>query len=67
MTEEMTIQESLTQIQNRLDEMEDGTAKAIITIGAATVITAFGAIWITGKVIDWKVARKVKQQQKKEK
>jgi uncharacterized membrane protein YciS (DUF1049 family) len=60
---EISTQETLADIESRLSTLEqEGTG--IVKIAALTIATVAGAWFITGKIIDRKVARKIKAQEK---
>jgi hypothetical protein len=65
--EEMSLQESLDQIQKSLDELKDNdTATGVIGTVVLVAATVGAVYWITGKVIDRKVKRRIKKQEKEQ-
>jgi hypothetical protein len=64
--EDVSLQESLDQIQKSLDELKDNDQAGAV-IGIVMIAAAVGAtFWITGKVIDRKVKRRIKKQEKEQ-
>jgi hypothetical protein len=60
---EISVSESLADLQKQIDEISDDQ-KGVFMTGLAIVAVGATAYWVVGKVIDRRVKRKIKLQKK---